>query len=145
MENHDLLQGHEWKILERFGLRNPFWILQADTLVSTFVVLAIILAVSLYINHCLKNEQSLIRFVALFYVKSFKDLLWQTLKAAPIQHLAFINSLFTFILLCNTIQIIPFLEEPTKDLNTTLALGLIAFCYIQGWAIKTHGLKQYVM
>lgn len=144
MDNHDMLQGHEWKPLAHFGLHNPFWTLQADTISSTLFVLCIIIAASLIINRCLKNKDSKIRFIALQYVQAFRDLVFQTLKFVPVNHLAFVASLFTFILLCNTVQLFPGFEEPTKDLNTTLALGLIAFFYIQTYAIKAHGLKNYI-
>lgn len=140
-----MLQGHEWTFLNRLGLRGPFWILQADTLISTFFILGLILVISIYVNRCLKNQESLIRFITLQYVQAFRDLVLQTLKTVPMNHLTFILSLFTFILLCNTVQIFPGFEEPTKDLNTTLALGLIAFCYIQFYAVKTHGLKNYLV
>ena len=38
-----------------------------------------------------------------------------------------ICALFLFMLLSNWLGIIPFLEEPTKDLNTPLSLGLMGF------------------
>ena len=145
MDSHDMLQGHEWKLLAKAGLNHPFWIMQADTITSTLCILFLITTASLFINRCLQNPNSLVRYVALQYVQNFRDLLKQTLNAAPHNHLAFIGSLFTFILLCNSIQILPTLEEPTKDLNTTLALGLISFFYVQGFGIKTHGLKNYIM
>lgn len=144
MDSHDMLQGHEWKILSKFGLHNPFWTLQADTLTSTFFIVSIIIIGSLYINKCLQNKDSLVRFVTLQYVQAFRDLVFQTLKSIPLNHLSFIGSLFTFILLCNTVQLFPGFEEPTKDLNTTLALGLIAFFYIQWYAISAHGPKNYL-
>jgi len=39
---------------------------------------------------------------------------------------------------------IPWLKEPTTDLNTTIALGLISFFYTQAVSIKTRGLFQYI-
>ncbi len=145
MDNHDMLQGHEWNGLAKLGLHHPFWTVQADVVTSTLFILLLITAASLFINRCLRNPNSLVRFVALQYVQNFRDLLKQTLNAAPHNHLAFIGSLFTFILLCNSIQVFPTFEEPTKNLNTTLALGLISFFYVQGFGIKTHGLKNYFM
>lgn len=55
-----------------------------------------------------------------------------------------ICSLFLFLLLSNWIGIIPSMEEPTKDLNTTLGLGIMGFCIAHYAGIKTKGLKQYV-
>ena len=44
-------------------------------------------------------------------------------KYAPL-----ICALFMFLLLSNWLGIIPHLEEPTKDLNTPLSLGIMGFC-----------------
>jgi len=54
-----------------------------------------------------------------------------------------ICSLFLFMLLSNWLGIIPHLEEPTKDLNTPLALGLMGFVIAHWAGIKTKGFKAY--
>jgi F-type H+-transporting ATPase subunit a len=46
--------------------------------------------------------------------------------------------------MCSAIIIIPGMEEPTQNLNTTLALGIISFLYIQAYAIKSHGFVHYI-
>jgi len=144
MQNQGMLHSHVWKPFTTLGLTSSFWTLQADTLISTWVILAIITIVSLYVYRCLQNPESKTRWAVLQYVQAFRDLLQQSIQACPINHLAMIASLFTFILLCNTIQVIPWLEEPTKDLNTTFALGLIAFFYVHGTSIRTNGFLHYL-
>jgi F-type H+-transporting ATPase subunit a len=58
----------------------------------------------------------------------------------------FIGTLILFILLANTTGIWSFglLRPPTADVNMTLALGLISFFTIQGYAIKSKGLGAYL-
>jgi F-type H+-transporting ATPase subunit a len=60
-------------------------------------------------------------------------------KYAPL-----ICALFLFLVLCNWIGIIPHLEEPTKDLNTPLSLGLMGFVIAHYVGIKTKGFKAYI-
>ena len=55
-----------------------------------------------------------------------------------------ICTLFIFLLLCNWIGIIPYMDEPTKDLNTTLGLGIMGFFIAHGTAIKVKGPKNYL-
>jgi F-type H+-transporting ATPase subunit a len=55
-----------------------------------------------------------------------------------------ICALFIFLLLCNWIGLIPFMEEPTKDLNTTLGLGIMGFFIAHGTAIIVKGPKNYI-
>ncbi len=54
-----------------------------------------------------------------------------------------ICALFLFMLLSNWLGIIPHLEEPTKDLNTPLALGLMGFVVAHYAGIKSKGFKAY--
>ena len=55
-----------------------------------------------------------------------------------------ITALFMFLVLCNWIGIIPHLEEPTKDLNTPLSLGVMGFAIAHYVGIKTKGFKAYI-
>ena len=144
MENNNLLTGHQWQPLFEYGFTNKFWTLHTDTLLGSVVTTAIIIAISLYAHHVLKKKQSISKFIILKYVDGFKDLLTQTLQSAPLEHLAFIGSLFTFIVCCNAMSFLPYIEEPTRDINTTLALGLISFFYVQGYAIKHKGIFEYL-
>lgn len=55
-----------------------------------------------------------------------------------------ICALFMFLVLSNWLGIIPHLEEPTKDLNTPLSLGLMGFVIAHWAGIRAKGLKSYV-
>ena len=144
MDNQELLSGHHWQPFAKYGFTHPFWTLELDTLYATIVVTVLIICLSLYAKKAAQKDGSVAQYLYLQYLQVFTDLLTQTLHHCPLNHLAFIGSLFTFIFLCNSICIIPYLEEPTKDLNTTLALGLISFFYVQTYAIKAHGIKAYI-
>lgn len=52
-------------------------------------------------------------------------------------------ALFMFLLLSNWLGIIPHLEEPTKDLNTPLSLGIMGFVIAHYAGIKSKGFKDY--
>lgn len=55
-----------------------------------------------------------------------------------------ICALFMFVALSNWLGLIPFLEEPTKDLNTPLSLGIMGFVISHYAGIKTKGFKKYM-
>ena len=55
-----------------------------------------------------------------------------------------ISALFMFLLLSNWLGIIPYLHEPTKDLNTPLSLGLMGFVIAHYAGIKSKGWKIYL-
>jgi F-type H+-transporting ATPase subunit a len=48
------------------------------------------------------------------------------------------------LLLSNWLGTIPMLEEPTKDLNTPLSMGIMGFCIAHYTGIRTKGLKNYL-
>jgi len=53
-------------------------------------------------------------------------------------------ALFMFLLLSNWLGIIPHLDEPTKDLNTTLGLGIMGFFIAHYAGIKSKGFRAYI-
>jgi len=52
-------------------------------------------------------------------------------------------ALFMFLVLSNWLGILPHLEEPTKDLNTPLSLGLMGFVIAHWAGIRSKGFKAY--
>jgi len=79
----------------------------------------------------------------------FVSIFWGLTRDALDEDLAktyfpMICSLFMFLLMCNWIGILPFMDEPTKDLNTTLGLGLMGFFIAHYVGIRTKGLKGYI-
>ena len=60
-------------------------------------------------------------------------------KYAPL-----ISALFMFLVLSNWLGIFPHLEEPTKDLNTPLGLGIMGFCIAHYAGIRSKGLTHYI-
>lgn len=55
-----------------------------------------------------------------------------------------ICALFMFLLLSNWLGIIPHLDEPTRDLNTPLSLGLMGFAIAHYAGIRSKGFKKYL-
>ncbi len=79
-------------------------------------------------------------FVSQLYMLS-EDALDEKLgkKYAPL-----ICALFMFLMLSNLLGILPHLEEPTKDLNIPLSLGLMGFVIAHYAGIKEKGFKKYL-
>ena len=56
-------------------------------------------------------------------------------------YLTLIGSLFLFILVCNLQGLIPGFDSPTANINTTLALALVAFTATHYIGVKRHGIS----
>ena len=144
MTDAHALNGEHWQPLLAYGFTHPFWSLNSTTLRDTWIVLAVLFVASFFIHVILAKKRSVPRYLLTSFITYFVDLTDQSLGAFAWHHFNFITSLFCFIFLCNIASLIPFMEEPTQDLNTTLALGIIAFIYTQTYAIKAHGIKEYL-
>lgn len=55
-----------------------------------------------------------------------------------------ICALFLFLLASNWCGLFPFMEEPTKDLNTPLSMGLMGFVIAHYAGIRAKGFKGYI-
>jgi F-type H+-transporting ATPase subunit a len=74
-------------------------------------------------------------------IRTIEDLVVETMGEQGRPYFPLIATLALFILLCNLIGLIPYLFSSTANLNTTLALALIAFIMTHYVGIKTHGFK----
>jgi len=115
-----------------------------DIIIYTWIVLAILLVGLLGIRTILRGKNGLAQFAVTSSVNTLLDMVKQALPVFSFSHFCFISTIFIFIFLCNVISIIPWMEEPTANPNTTFALGITSFIYIQTAAIRTQGLWQYI-
>ena len=140
----ELLHEPRWNPLARFGLTHSFFNIDYMTVVYTWIVLLAIVLLLVPIYFILKRKPNLLHFMITSFVNYFVKLSNQSFGRFIFKHFAFVTSLFIFILMCNLISVIPWREEPTKNINTTLAFGLASFLYIHYYSIKAHGAWEYI-
>lgn len=127
MEGLELFNGeHSWNPFEFLGFHSDLLKINIDTVFNTWIVL-IFLTTFLLLCRFFMDKSTVLTYMVHSFITSFMDLTIQSLGSFNYHHFVFVSSIFIFILLCNWIALIPFVEEPTKDLNTTLALGCISF------------------
>ena len=136
-----------WKPLESLGLTHKFFSFELDVLINTWIALGILFALALLIRYALSRPHNLGRFLITSSLSSAMDFVEQTLNNFSFNHFVFVGAIFIFILFCNLTAIIPFgphfMVEPTSNLNTTLALGIASFIYVQSYTIYEHGFVEY--
>lgn len=77
-------------------------------------------------------------------VENINSLVSDVLGEHSLKHLPFIGTLFLYIFCQNIMGIIPGLKASTSNLNTTVALAVTVFCYVQFYALKENGLGDYI-
>lgn len=135
-----LKESKSWHFL---GLQHSFFKINSHVVIDTWLVLLIILIILIPCYIILKRKPGMAHFLITDTVNFFVDMTKQALGHFEFKHFVFTGSIFIYILMCNFLSLIPGLEEPTKDPNTTLAIGIIAFFYTQYYTIKTHGALAY--
>lgn len=144
MNGAEIIETPQWSFGSLIGHQeNPLFTINSEIVIHTWIIM-ILLALMLACVNFILHHTVIGRFMLLKFVSFFIDLTKQSLGSFVFSHCVFSASLFIFIALCNTASLIPWLDEPTRDLNTTLALGIISFLYIQSVTIKTRGIIPYV-
>lgn len=144
MKGIEVFHYGAWQPLASRGFNNPFWTIHTQTIINTWFII-ILFCSGACIARFLLSRNALVRYALLQYGRTFAQLCEQTLGSFIYQHFSFIVSLFTFILFCNVLpNFIPGLGEPTSDLNTAFALGIISFLYVQYYSIRVHGFAGYL-
>lgn len=143
MKNAEFLETHQWSLAPLLGYDHPLLYINSETIIHTWIILGI-LSILIICARLFLRKTVIGRCIVLQFVSFFIDLTRQSFGTLIFSHCVFAASLFVFIALCNIAPIIPWLDEPTKDLNTTLALGIIAFFYTQLTIIQHHGIRSYI-
>ena len=144
MAGFNLAHEYYWQPFKALGFTSSFWNLTPVTLINTWVILGIIVLFVIGARLALRRENSVGSYLVCSLGQAFKDLVVQSLGTFNFNHFAFIASLFFFIFLCNIISMIPWLEEPTSDLNTTLGLAITSLVYAHFSSIRAHGIGVYL-
>ncbi len=116
-----------------------------EVILMTWIVFALLIIIGLFAS----NKKSILPRPIQALGELLVGLLYDLTEDALGKDLAktyapLICALFMFLLFSNWLGIIPHLEEPTKDLNTTLGLGLMGFVIAHYAGIKSKGAKAYM-
>lgn len=123
----------------------PFNTVHADTIVITWIGMAIVLgAVGVLARlHPVTKLSKRYTFMELI-VSALSELATGILGTKGMPFVPYIISIFLFILVMNEIGLFPFIgRSPTADLNTTAALAVTTILLIQLVGIRNHGLGYY--
>ncbi|WP_373497831.1 F0F1 ATP synthase subunit A [Desulfococcus sp.] len=116
-----------------------------DVMVMTWIVIAILLSFGFMATRRKSRLPGLMQVVGELFVAQLYGLTEDAVGKDKVNAYApLISALFMFLLISNWLGIIPHLHEPSKDLNTTLSLGLMGFVISHYAGIKQKGIKTYI-
>jgi F-type H+-transporting ATPase subunit a len=116
-----------------------------EVIIMTWIVFALLIVLGLFASYKRKILPRPIQALGELIVSMLYGLTEDALgKELAKTYAPLICALFMFLLLSNWLGIIPYLEEPTKDLNTTFGLGIMGFFIAHYAGIKSKGFKAYI-
>jgi len=111
---------------------------------ATWVVCGLMIAGALIISRTIRRDphglQNLLEWLLEYVDKFIKDVV----GPEGSQYTPFILTLFLFILFGSVMGIVPGFASPAANLNTTAALAIVAFLYVNYHAIRTVGLVNFL-
>ena len=118
---------------------------QPDLISNTyFVVLILVVLFSLTTRNLKRLPDSKRQTLLELFIAGIIDFFGDILGDHGKKYVWFPGSFFIFILSLNYLGLIPGLQSPTADLNTTLALGVTALIGVHIIAIKENGVGGYL-
>ena len=117
----------------------------ADTLLFSLAVSLALLFFCLWLSRRIERVPSRRQALLESIVEWFDEVLKESLGSQGRVFLGFIVTLFLFVLFSNWSSVIPGFLSPTRDINTCLGLSLLVLTIAHTNAIKTKGLKNYLM
>ncbi len=136
---YKLIQPFEW-----FGLTGKFWTLHIDTLVYTWTGMFLLFLLALLGRWAILKDTKLFHAAYEKIAVALVNLNKESFKEFNFSYFSFVNSLLFFTLFNCLVGIVPFMDEATKDLNTTLAIALVSFFYVHYQRIRIHGIGGYL-
>jgi F-type H+-transporting ATPase subunit a len=107
----------------------------------TWLAMAILIGLSLAARYSLKKTAptGLQNFFEVI-VGGLENFVEEIMGPEGKHYLTLIGSLFLFILVCNLQGLFPGFDSPTANINTTLALALVAFSATHYIGLRRHGI-----
>ena len=120
-------------------------ILNIDVIIMTLIVFMILIVFGYFASRKKLLFPNSIQLAGEMFITQIYNLTDDALgEKLSKQFAPLICALFMFLLVSNWVCIIPHLEEPTKDLNTTLSLGIMGFIIAHYCGIREKGFKNYI-
>ena len=115
-----------------------------QTLVSTWIVMALLSGLAFWLGRDLKLENvSKRQAAAEFIVERLDQFVHDNMGRHFDQYIPLVGAIFALSIGCNLISVVG-LWSPTADLNTEAAWAIVVFVLIMYYKIKTNGILAYL-
>lgn len=114
------------------------------SIVVQWGIIIILTILSIYLTRNLKPVPERKQNIAEIFVETVNKLVKENMGEEYKAFVPFVGTLILYLLLMNLTGLVG-IEPPTKNYSITLAMAIISFLVIQGYAIKKMGLGHYFL
>jgi len=107
-----------------------------DTVISTWFMMVLVVGGAIFVG---RRQPAALEMVVDFLNDMVSDVMGR--PAEP--YLPLLGSLTIFIAAANVIGVVPFVVNPTRNINTPLALALIVFFSVHYFGVRAKGVLGY--
>ena len=130
--------------LERHVVFTPFGVPITSTVVTTWAMVLVLSIVAIVAGRRIRDRPGGWQSVAEWGTEALTGMIEETAGPWGRRFLALVASLGIFIVVANALPILPYLEAPTADINTPVALALVVFFANPYYGIRELGLFGYL-
>jgi F-type H+-transporting ATPase subunit a len=115
-----------------------------QTVVTTWVMIIVLGVLAIVAGKRVKVSPAYWQAVVEWGVRSVDSIIGDVAGTKGRTYLPLVVTLGLFVLVANEIAVLPFVNAPTADLNTPIALALVVFFSVHVVGIREQGLVGYV-
>ena len=115
-----------------------------EPVVTTWVLIAALAAVSYAITRGLRRRPSRWQALLEILVTTIEDQITETMQTPGRPFVPLLGSLFIFLAFANVLGVLPGVRPPTASIETAAALALIVFLAVHVYGLRRRGLRAYL-
>jgi F-type H+-transporting ATPase subunit a len=114
------------------------------TVVATWAMVVGLSVAAALAARRLRGKPSLWQAMLEWGVNAIHTMLDEVTGGTGKRYLPLVSTIAIFVLVANLMSVLPFVEAPTADINTPVALACIVFCSVHYFGIRDAGLWGYL-
>jgi F-type H+-transporting ATPase subunit a len=126
-----------------WGYTGNFWEINLDTIFATWISIAVMIVLVVCIRLAIRRPFSIYTYGIEQITGYYVDMVKESIGYFDGQIFTFVFGIALFTWFCNVTEVLPFAEAATSDVNTTLAIGISSFAFVQFQGLKHKGFGYF--
>ena len=115
-----------------------------ENVIFSLIIIGILVAIAKIASRNPKMVPDGLQNVVEMVVETLETFIVDVIGPRGRKFVPFLGTLFLYILFMNLSGLIPFMKSPSANVNTTLALALCVFFYVQYTGLRENGIIGYI-